>query len=73
MGLGFCHGTWTFLAIFQLDDSGRMGELGQEFRRIRYRNFDDPGVRCTRTSYGSLEKIVHGSLGRLACMFYGFD
>ena len=27
-----------------------------------FRNFDEPGVRCTRTSYGSLENIVHGSL-----------
>ena len=58
-----------------------MGELGQEFWRIRYRNFDDPGVRSTRTSYGTLEKIVHGILDgvhvcftdptdRRACMFH---
>ena len=73
MVFGLCHGIWTFLAIFQLDDSGKIGELGQEFWWIRYRNFDEPGVRCTRTSYGILEKIVHGILRWRACMFYGSD
>ena len=67
MEIGLCHGNWTFLAIFQLDDSGRMGELGQEFRRIRYRNFDEPGVRSIRTSYGIWEKSCMGF--GTACMY----
>ena len=74
--------SWYFsFLIFQLGDSGRMGELGHKFWRFRYRNFDEPGVRSTRTPYGILENIVHGILegvhvcftdptDRRACMFH---